>query len=159
MRNDSVYSICKRNGILSPNLDDLNKSISRDIASLSLASGRIFYSECIPHLWSQNQAFPFVELSSVPQTSEDGVKFNNDSWNALDKELSRQFKACRFPVSYSSCTFLHGPDVQNSLLLHKPKMADDANGEIMFLGNAYRAKKHGEAYTRSCTVASNQPLF
>ena len=155
LRNDSAYSICKRNGIFSPNLDDLNKSISRDIASLFLASGRIFYRDCIPHLWSQNQAFPFVELSSVPQTSDDGVQFNNDSWNALDKELSRRFKACKFPVSYSSCAFLHGPDAHNSLLLHKPKWLMTPTWRNYISWKCVSSKKPWRGYSRSCTVASN----
>ena len=155
LRNDSAYYTCKRNGIFSPKLEDLNKSISRDISSVLLASGRVFYSDCIPHLWSQNQAFPFVELSSVPQTSDDGVKFNNDSWNALDKELSRRVKGLKSPVSYSSCAFLHGPDAHSSLLLHKPKWLMTPTWRNSVSWKCVSSKNVWRGYSRSCTVALN----
>ena len=73
-------------------------------------------------------------------------------WN---KELSRRFKACKFPVSYSSCAFLHGPDAHNSLLLHKPKWLMTPTWRNYISWKCVSSKKPWRGYSRSCTVASN----
>ena len=89
----------------------------------------------------------------MPQTSDDGVKFNNDSWNALDKELSRRFNACKFPVSYSSCISTRLGCAQFTFC-YKTKMANDTNLEELYFEMRVE-QKPWRGYTRSCTVASN----
>ena len=40
-------------------LDDLNNVIARNVASMFAPSGASFFSECVPHLWGQNNFYPF----------------------------------------------------------------------------------------------------
>eukprot|EP00942_MAST-04A_sp_MAST-4A-sp1_P004169 g4169.t1 len=132
-----------------------------------------FMTYCIPHLWSQNNLYPFVELKSVPQTSEDAIEFNNDSWEALGKELSREFlDKDHNKKMYSSFLFLHGPDSNHlksddydnnnnhySILMPNDKVK--ATWEMLPIWrNATSWKsianpKPWRGYMRSCTLAMN----
>ena len=172
-RNDLAFMTCKRNGISSPGLNDLNNVIARNVSSIFAAAGSSFYADCIPHLWSQNNLYPFVELKSVPQTSEDAIEFNNDSWEALGKELSREFlDKDHNKKMYSSFLFLHGPDSNHfksddydnnnnhySILMPNDKVK--ATWEMLPIWrNATSWKsianpKPWRGYMRSCTLAMN----
>jgi len=160
-RNDIAFSTCKRNGISSPGLNDLNNIIARNVSSIFAAAESSFYTDCISQLWGQNKLYPFVELKSVPQTSEDGIEFNNDSWEALGKELSRAF-VDNNKLLYSSFLFLHGPDsngVNNSVLIsndkRKPKWKLLPNWRNTISWKSIANLKPWRGYMRSCTLAMN----
>jgi tubulin delta len=103
-RNDVAAEACRRRlDITHPTLGDLNGVIARNVVSMLVGANGRFFQEVVPQLWNLPNSYPFAQVKSVPQTSFAAVDFTNDSWYALEKELSRGTVE-----SFSASLFLHG---------------------------------------------------